>query len=87
VSAYEWDAPKAEANERKHGVLFSTEAISVFDDSQAITILDEDSDPSEQRFITLGMSAKGRLIVVVYAYRSEHTIRIISAAGNITRGK
>ena len=48
------------------------------DDSHAITITDDESDPGEQRFVTLGMGAAGRLLVVVYTYRGEN-IRIISA--------
>jgi uncharacterized DUF497 family protein len=54
------------------------EAIPVFDDPRAITIVDDESDPSEQRFITLGMGAAGRLLVVAYAWRGEN-IPIISA--------
>jgi hypothetical protein len=53
------------------------EAIPVFDDPYAITIADEESDPDEQRFITLGMGAAGRLLVVVYTWRGKN-IRIIS---------
>jgi uncharacterized DUF497 family protein len=54
------------------------EAIPVFSDPYAITITDEESDPNEQRFITLGMGAVGRPLVVVYTWRGEN-IRIISA--------
>ena len=54
------------------------EAIPVFDDPYATTITDDDSDPGEQRFGTLGMGATGRLLVVVYTWRGEN-IRIISA--------
>lgn len=50
----------------------------MFDDPYAITILDDQSDPGEQRFITLGMGAAGRLLVVAYTWRGEN-IRIISA--------
>ena len=53
------------------------EAIPVFDDPHAITITDEESDPEEQRFVTLGMGAAGRVLVVVYTWRGEN-IRIIS---------
>jgi uncharacterized protein len=75
---FEWDEEgKAGINFRKHGVRMP-EAIPVFDDPYAITIADEVSDPSEQRFITLGMGALGRLLVVVYTWRGED-IRIISA--------
>lgn len=78
VAAFEWDEAKAETNERKHGIRFSDETVSVFDDDQAITISDSESDPFEQRFITVGMSFMKRVIVVVYAYWGE-TVRIISA--------
>jgi len=75
---FEWDEEsKAGINFRKHGVRMP-EAIPVFDDPYAITITDEESDPDEQRFVTLGMGAIGRLLVVVYAWRGE-SIRIISA--------
>lgn len=63
---FEWDdESKAGINFRKHGVRMP-EAIPVFDDPYAITIVDDQSDPSEQRFITLGMGALGGLLVVVY---------------------
>jgi uncharacterized DUF497 family protein len=74
----EWDdESKAGANFRKHGVRMP-EAIPVFDDPYAITITDDESDPEEQRFVTLGMGAAGRLLVVVYTWRGK-SIRIISA--------
>ncbi len=75
---FEWDEEsKAGINFRQHGVRMP-EAIPVFEDSYAITIGDDRSDPGEQRFITLGMGALGRLLVVVYTWRGEK-IRIISA--------
>ena len=46
------------------------EAIPVFDDPYAITIRDDESNPIEQRFVTLGMGALGRLLVVVYTWRA-----------------
>jgi len=54
------------------------EAIPVFDDLYAITIVDDESDPGEQRFITLGMGAAGGLLVLAYTWRGEN-IRIVSA--------
>ncbi len=54
------------------------EAIPVFDDPYAITIVDDESEPSEQRLVTLGIGAAGRLLVVAYTWRGEN-IRIISA--------
>ncbi len=75
---FEWDEEsKAGTNFRKHGVRMP-EAIPVFDDPYAITITDDVSDPSEERFVTLGMGAAGRLLVGVYTWRDEN-IRIISA--------
>ena len=73
----EWDPRKAEANFSKHGVRFS-EALPVLEDDLAITIIDSDSDETEARFVTVGMDAKARLLVVVYVVRGE-TYRIISA--------
>jgi uncharacterized DUF497 family protein len=69
---------KAKENFLKHGVLFSSEATGVFGDDFAITVTDDESDPEEQRFVTLGMGTKARLLVVVYTYRGDR-IRIISA--------
>ena len=74
---FEWDVGKAEANYRKHGVRFS-ESLPVFQDDEAITITDDDSDPHEVRFVSIGMGAKERVLVVVYCYRGEN-VRIISA--------
>jgi uncharacterized DUF497 family protein len=53
---FEWDdAGKAGINHRKHGVRMP-EAIPVFDDPYAITITDDESDPDEERFVTMGMA-------------------------------
>lgn len=77
-AGFEWDEEsKAGLNFRKHGVRMP-EAIPVFDDPYAVTITDEESDPGEQRPVTLGMGAAGRLLVVAYTWRGEN-IRIISA--------
>ena len=75
---FEWDEESKDGiNFRKHGVRMP-EAIPVFDDPYALTIRDDESDPNEERFITLGIGALGRLLVVVYTWRGEK-IRIISA--------
>jgi len=75
--AFEWDERnKARKNFRKHGVRIP-ESIPVFDYPNAITILDDDSDPNEQRFVTIGMGSAGRILIVVYSYRG-HNVRIIS---------
>ncbi|MGH7998505.1 MAG: BrnT family toxin [Brasilonema sp.] len=72
---YQWDPNKAAANLRKHGINFA-DAVSVFSDDLAITIPDERFN--EERFITIGVDAFGRVLVVVYTWRGEQ-IRLISA--------
>jgi hypothetical protein len=74
---YEWDPGKAKANLRDHSVSFS-EAVTVLEDDRALTREDPDA-LGEQRFVTLGMSAAGSLLVVVYTYREPDIIRMISA--------
>lgn len=74
---FEWDIRKAASNFRKHGVRFP-ESLPVFEDDCAITIIDDESDPDEQRFVSIGMGLKRRVLVVVYSYRRKNT-RIISA--------
>ena len=64
------------ANQRKHGVSF-TEAVTVLEDEQALTV--EDDHPGERRFISIGQGETGRVLVVVYTYRRVVAIRIISA--------
>lgn len=73
---YEWDPRKAAANLTKHKISFA-DAVAVFADELAITIADEFA--GEERFVMLGMDAFGRVLVVVYTWRSGSTIRIISA--------
>ncbi|QKQ72918.1 BrnT family toxin [Nostoc sp. TCL240-02] len=73
--AYQWDRDKAAANLRKHGVDFA-DAVTVFSDDLAITITDERFD--EERFITIGIDAFNRVLVVVYTWRNDE-IRLISA--------
>lgn len=73
---YEWDDQKQRSNLEKHGIEFA-DAVSVLNDAAALTREDEDSE--ELRFVTLGSDATGRLMVVVYTYRDEDVIRMISA--------
>jgi uncharacterized DUF497 family protein len=61
------------------------EASTVFGDTAAITIHDPDHSVDEDRFVTIGLSARGRLLTVCYAEREER-IRIISARKS-TRGE
>jgi uncharacterized DUF497 family protein len=74
---FAWDPRKEAANRRKHGVGFR-ETATVFGDPLAITFPDVDHSESEQRFLTLGASFTGRLLVVAHTETAE-TIRIISA--------
>ena len=71
----EFDPIKAESNLQKHGVHFA-EAEMVLQDPRALTIEDPDA-VNEQRWITMGMDLTGRILLVVYTYRSDQ-IRIIS---------
>ena len=73
----EWNPAKAKANFDKHGVAFS-EAVTALADDFALTREDPDCF-DEQRFITLGLSATGRLLVVVYTHPDPGILRIISA--------
>lgn len=76
---FEWDARKATANAKKHGISFE-EARSVFFDERARLIDDPDHSEDEARFILLGLSSSLRLILVCHCYRSDdNVIRIISA--------
>lgn len=74
---FEWDATKAAANLKKHGVPFE-EATTVFGDRFATTILDRNHSTSEERWLTTGLSSRGRIIVVWHANRGA-TSRIIGA--------
>jgi uncharacterized protein len=73
---FEWDAIKAAANLDKHGISFD-EAQTVFGDVDTITLFDAQHSDLENRFIDIGMSAHGRILVVVYT-ENEARIRIIS---------
>ena len=74
---FDWEIRKAESNFKKHGVRFS-ECLPVFDDDYAITVIDQESEPGETRFVTIGIGVKGRILVVVYTCRGAE-FRIISS--------
>ncbi len=78
---FEWDANKASVNLQKHKVGFE-EAQTVFIDPFLITFPDEFHSKSEDRFISIGMSTRERVLLVVHTERKETTnsigIRIIS---------
>ena len=74
---FEWDAEKAASNLKKHGVSFQ-EAATAFGDPFSATIADPDHSEDEDRYVLLGQTYQGRLVVVVHTDREE-TVRIISA--------
>ncbi len=74
---FTWDPNKALLNQNKHGVSFQ-EAGTVFGDWLAFSYDDPDHSDDEHRFVTIGVSQQGRLLIVSHTYQEEQT-RIISA--------
>lgn len=74
---FEWDPGKARTNAEKHGITFD-EASTAFEDALSVTIPDPLHSEDEERFVLIGYSHRGRLLVVVHTYRGDR-IRIISA--------
>ena len=66
----EWDELKAKENKSKHGISFA-DTFAVFEDPNAVTV--EDFRKGEQRYVTIGMDAFGRLVVVVYTHGGRKT--------------
>jgi uncharacterized DUF497 family protein len=75
--SFEWDEEKAEANLGKHGVSFD-EAQTVFDDPLYVDFYDPDHSSDEHRYIIIGQSQQGRLLLVSYTERGE-VLRLISS--------
>ncbi len=78
---FDWDAQKAATNVRKHGVSFE-EAATVFADPEALDGPDLKHSEQEERFLRLGRSLTGRVLIVAYTMRGsgdDEKIRIISA--------
>lgn len=75
---FEWDTRKDASNRGKHGITFS-EAATIFGDPLELTISDPEHSHQEFRWISLGRSNTGDLLVVSYTEREENRIRIISA--------
>jgi uncharacterized DUF497 family protein len=79
---FEWDPGKAKSNMQKHGVTFE-EAATVMRDPRAMNMYDPDHSESEERWMTLGISSSGRLLVVCHTFDEKPgalvTIRIYSA--------
>jgi uncharacterized DUF497 family protein len=74
---FEWDQEKAAANHAKHKVSFN-DAISIFDDPLSSTIDDPDHSHDEPRYMTIGRTRDGRIVVVYHCDRAD-AIRIISS--------
>jgi uncharacterized DUF497 family protein len=78
---FEWDPRKAQANAAKHGVSFE-DAVTIFLDPDALDGPDLQHSSAESRFLRLGRSAGGHVLMVAYTFRRSgdaETIRIISA--------
>jgi uncharacterized DUF497 family protein len=76
---FEWDARKASANKKKHGISFE-EARTVFFDENAKLIDDPDHSDDEERFVLLGVSSSLKVMLVCHCYRERgNVVRIISA--------
>ncbi|MGY4282943.1 uncharacterized DUF497 family protein [Bradyrhizobium sp. LM2.7] len=79
---FDWDPAKAESNRRKHGVAFE-EAMGVFGDPLALSLLDKESGEGEERWVSMGRNPAGNLLLVVHTYAElsadRVSIRIISA--------
>ena len=74
---FDWDPNKAASNLRRHNVSFG-EAATVFSDPLSTTVPDPDHSLDEDRAITVGLSQRGRLLMVAHTERRDR-IRIISA--------
>lgn len=74
---FEWDSDKANKNIKKHRVSFN-EAATIFGNPLSMTFYDPDHSIDENRYITIGLSYLGKLLIVSHTDREEH-IRIISA--------
>jgi len=74
---FEWDSEKARRNLRKHSVSFQ-EGMMVFNDTFAISFYDDAHSKHEQRFLTLGLSDQGRVLVISHTMVGEK-VRLISA--------
>ena len=78
-SYFEWDEQKYDENLIKHGISFF-EAMTVFDDDDALFKSDEEHSLDEDRFIIIGWSKSANLLVVCHCYKYKDTvIRIFSA--------
>lgn len=74
---FEWNTGKADKNTRKHGVSFQ-EALTVFQDALSLTYPDTDHSTDEDRYLIIGLSSFGNVLVITHTFRNDN-IRIISA--------
>ena len=74
---FEWSENKAASNLSKHGVSFE-EAKTVFDDPLYVDFYDPDHSEDEERYLIVGESSRGRLLIVSYIERGD-SIRLLSA--------
>jgi uncharacterized protein len=74
---FEWDPKKARLNLKRHGISFD-EASTAFRDPLSQTIEDPLHSENEERFVLIGQTIQGRILVIVHTDRGER-IRIISA--------
>ncbi|MBN2424002.1 MAG: BrnT family toxin [Calditrichaceae bacterium] len=79
---FEWDPDKEKGNLRKHKVSFEN-AATIFTDPLALTLFDNDHSKFEDRWITMGISGNGNILVVIHTFKeineNNTIIRIISA--------
>jgi hypothetical protein len=83
---FEWDERKNKANIIKHGISF-VEAMTVFDDDDAMYKPDLDHSQDEDRFIILGLSENPRLLVVCHCYKESDTVVRIFSARRATKSE
>jgi uncharacterized protein len=82
---FEWDEKKASRNFVKHNISFE-EAVTVFNDPLSDTFPDPDYSHDEKRFIIIGASESGKILVIAHT-DNEKTVRIISARSDVWRKK
>jgi uncharacterized DUF497 family protein len=70
AASFEWAAQKAKNNLQKHLVDFE-EASTIFDDPQFITVLDDEHSQGEERYISIGLSARNRILMVAHTEGNE----------------
>jgi uncharacterized DUF497 family protein len=80
---FHWDRKKAADNRRKHRASFE-EACTIFSDASILTVHDEKHSVGDDRWVSMGMSITGRILVVIHSWpdadeSGAEVVRIISA--------